>query len=135
MSSLLSKGLQFTWHSTPLRTPASSNSSALTMDKMTSSFFSKCLLLTTLVNPATTLSLPSCNNSLDHTHLCAKFSNYSEVDYPEPFPIKIRTTFTIDDILNIDEDLQVIHVLLTLNAQWSEDRILLKIPAEQNKPK
>ena len=134
MSSLLSKGLQFTWHSTRLHTPASSNSSALTMNKITCSFFSNCLLLATLVNPTSTLSLPGCNNTLDHTHLCAKFSNYSEVEYPEPFPIRIRTTFTIDDILNIDEDLQVLHVLLTLNTQWSDDRILLKVP-EQSKPK
>ena len=102
---------------------------------MTSSFFSKCFLLATLANPTTTSSLPSCNNtSDDSTQLCAKFSNYNEDEYPEPFPVQIRTTFTIDDILNIDEDLQVIHVLLTLNAEWSDGRILLQIP-EQNKPK
>ena len=62
------------------------------------------------------------------------FSKYNKDEYPEPFPVQIRTTFTIDDILNIDEDLQVIHVLLTLNAEWSDGRILLQIP-EQNKPK
>ena len=66
--------------------------------------------------------------------LCAKYSNYSKLEYPEPLPAKIRATFAINDIINIDESLQIISVLLTLNLKWTDERILWNVPA-QNKPK
>lgn len=93
-----------------------------------------CLLLRIFVYPTSSLPLPLCSNVSDSPILCAKFSNYSKLEYPEPLPAKIRATFAINDIINIDESLQIISVLLTLNLKWTDERILWNVPA-QNKPK
>ena len=71
--------------------------------------------------------LPFCNDIASNTvaTLCAKYANYSSVHYAEPFPIPINTTLIMNEILSVDEDLQVVNILLTLNANWVDTRVQL----------
>ena len=73
-------------------------------------------------------SLPNCEEVTPLTVvLCASFANYSSIEYPEPFPVLVNSSFVINDIQDIDENLQIINLLLTLNTNWSDDRIQLAV--------
>ena len=71
-------------------------------------------------------SLKFCGEDFEKVELCAKDKNYSFVDYPTPLPVSINTTFVINDILSVDENFQTIRILITLNVNWTDNRVKLR---------
>ena len=81
-------------------------------------------ILTLCFTSITSAVMPNCDDITPVTvKLCASFDNYSSIEYPEPFPVFVNSSFVINDIQDIDENLQIINLLLTLNTNWSDDRI------------
>ena len=58
--------------------------------------------------------------------LCAYHRNYSRVEYPHPLPCNITLGITINDIIDIDEELQIVKLYLTLTSMWRDTRVTLK---------
>ena len=86
------------------------------------------ILLILLNVPALILghSLSECGEDFEKVELCAKHKNYSFVDYPTPLPVSINTTFVINDILSVNENFQTIRILVTLNVNWTDNRVKLR---------
>ena len=72
------------------------------------------------------LCIDSVSESTKAANLCAKFNNYSRVEYPEPLPCHMSIELSINDIIDIDEELQIIRLYLILTVMWKDTRISLE---------
>ena len=77
------------------------------------------------------LCIESVSESKTAAKLCAKYSNYSRVEYPEPLPCNMTIDLLINDIIDINEELQIIKISLTLAVMWKDTRISLEYNSNQ----
>ena len=70
-----------------------------------------------------TQSFNQCNDENGVANICKVHSNYSSLDFPTPIPCIIDPELRIQEIVDIDEEKQVIHLIAKLVLKWNDTRI------------
>ena len=81
------------------------------------------IILITMIDCILAIDLKACNNESEPANICKMENNYSSLDFPTPIPCSIDPELRIQEVVGIDEEKQVIHLIAKLVLLWNDTRI------------
>ena len=97
------------------------------MPKMTSAMILLVLLSLPMITQSKEMAnLPSCDLTFEEETICKTVKVYESNEVPEPHPLILAPTFTLHDIVEVDDEKNSLTILVDVSVEWNDTRLTMK---------